>query len=69
MYGGNIQDKNNFITKAKCADMPAIDMGIDEMVKISGPFFPTVVGLNNGLVTKKWTVVSVNENELVEFLR
>jgi hypothetical protein len=67
VYGGNIFDKNIFLAKAKCADMPAIDMTIEEMVKISGPFFPTVVGINNGNVIKKWSVATMTENEALEF--
>jgi hypothetical protein len=47
--------------------MPAIDMMLNEMVKISGPFFPTVVGINNGVVIKKWSVSTLTENEAIEF--
>jgi uncharacterized membrane protein YphA (DoxX/SURF4 family) len=69
IYGGNAANKSKFIAKAKCADMPSIDMTIEEMGKIVGPVFPVVMGVENGIVKKKWNLVSISEPELTNFFR
>lgn len=67
VYGGENKDKKLFLARAKCSDMPSIDLSMDEMVKITGPFFPTVVGIENSKVLNKWSVVNMSEDEMTSF--
>jgi uncharacterized membrane protein YphA (DoxX/SURF4 family) len=69
IYGGKPENRKDFVERAKCADMPSIDLTIDEMVKIVGPVFPVVMGVDDGKVTKKWNLVSLSDSELNNFFR
>ena len=69
IYGGVEADKQNFLNKCVCADMPSIRMDMNDIVKISGPVFPTVVGLNNGNVIKKWSIITLTEPEANQFFK
>jgi hypothetical protein len=69
VYGGTPETKKKFLLKSKSDDVPHIDLPINDLVKISGPVFPVVLGTDNGMVRKKWNIITVSEDELNNFFK
>jgi hypothetical protein len=65
----NPETKKKFLLKSKSDDVPHIDLPINDLVKISGPVFPVVLGTDNGMVRKKWNIITVSEDELNNFFK
>lgn len=67
IFGGTPQTKMKFISQTRTEDIPNIDLDMNQLSKIVGPSFPVVIGLEDGIVKKKWNLVTITQTELDSF--
>ena len=69
VFSGTPETKKTFIAKTRSENIPNIDLPMHQATKIVGPSFPVVMGIENGIVKKKWNLVTLTQAELSDFFK